>query len=76
MLFGCDFPLLDDVNVYVIEEHQLVEHYRSGESVPFSTRPIEYNGLIFPVIAQEGLLTEIYLRVKNQRQQYQVLKKP
>ena len=40
---------LDRIDAYFYHNNQLVEHYISGDSVPFSLRPIEHKKLLFPI---------------------------
>jgi len=44
---------LDRIDAYFYRNNQLVEHYISGDSVPFSIRPIKHKNLLFPLPNKE-----------------------
>ncbi|NVJ61630.1 MAG: EAL domain-containing protein [Gammaproteobacteria bacterium] len=65
LFFHLDFPVLDTVDVYILDNGELVNHFQAGEGLPFDARPIDYSGLIFPINAKQNVVTDVYVRVMN-----------
>ncbi|HET8705944.1 MAG TPA: 7TM diverse intracellular signaling domain-containing protein [Pseudomonadales bacterium] len=57
------YPLLDQVDVYVVKNNAFAEHMRAGNAVPFFERPIAHRMLMFPIQFEAGQTYSIYLRV-------------
>ena len=60
-----DYPVLDEVDVYILEDGRLVNHYQAGEARPFNVRPVDYHGLVFPLVVGSDTFYDVYVRVKN-----------
>ncbi len=44
-----NYPMLDRVEVWVIANGQVLQHWLTGDRLPFSTRPIEHRDFLFPL---------------------------
>ena len=58
-------PLLDSVDVYLVQSGQLIRSYHTGDRHPYKSRPLEYNSFAFPIFSlQEGEF-EILVRIRS-----------
>ncbi len=62
-----DFPLLDEVEVYVVDPLANVSQQigRSGLSQPVYERDIQHRSFVFPLMIEPETQVDIYLRIKN-----------
>jgi len=44
-----NYPMLDRIEVWVIANGQVEQHWLTGDRLPFSTRPIEHRDFLFPL---------------------------
>jgi len=44
-----NYPMLDRIEVWVIADGQVTQHWLTGDRLPFSTRPIEHRDFLFPL---------------------------
>lgn len=58
-------PLLDRVTVYWLRDGELVESHRTGDQLPFHTRPVYHRNFVFPVPRGAGPVTA-YVEVRTQ----------
>lgn len=60
------YPQLDHLEVYLVENGQLVSAWLTGDTYPFSQRPIESSRFVFPLtVAADGAL-DVYLRIRTE----------
>jgi hypothetical protein len=60
-------PLLDHIEVFVTEaKGKILDHYRTGDSFDFSTRPIRDHFFLFPVRLRQQGVFELYIKVNSQ----------
>lgn len=59
------YPLLDHVEVWTSEGGRLLQHWRTGDRLPFSTRPIEHRDFLFPLTLAPGAEQVVYLRAES-----------
>ncbi len=60
-----EYSLLDAVDFYVVRNGEVVKRWVTGDSLPFSTRPIDYSHFLFPLDFSRGEINEIYIRVRS-----------
>ena len=63
-LLEVDYPLLDKVSVWFAGNAGILTEYHTGDSLPFSLRPVANESFLFPVPKTEQLLT-VYMRVET-----------
>ena len=59
-------PVLDQVEVYQLTDGYVIASYSSGDTYPFSKRPISHRNFVFPLKIAAGENYEIYIRVSTQ----------
>jgi two-component system, sensor histidine kinase LadS len=59
------YPLLDHVEVWTSEGGRLLQHWRSGDRLPFSSRPIAHRDFLFPLQLGPGVEQVVYLRAES-----------
>ena len=64
-LLSIDYPLLDYVDVYYVRNQQRAEHYRVGDRLPHSHRPIDHRNFVFPLSLEGSETVEVYIRVQS-----------
>lgn len=57
------YPLLDHIQVYQVVNGEIIKHWETGDTLPFSKRPVDHNSFLFPIILEKGQNTELYVRV-------------
>lgn len=60
-----DYALLDAVDVYLLQQGQLVDRMRAGNDVPIAERRILYRTFLFPLELDGNQQYEIYLNVRS-----------
>ena len=64
-LLEVSYSLLDEVDVYVFKNNEQLQHFRAGNSLPFTERAFPHRNLIFPLELQAQSNHSIYLRVSS-----------
>ncbi len=59
-----EYPLLDDVRLFVPEEGGTFTEKKSGDTIPFSRREFKHANFVFPLVLGPGEKT-CYLRIKT-----------
>ncbi|MAM00415.1 MAG: hypothetical protein CL583_18395 [Alteromonadaceae bacterium] len=59
------YPVLDSIEVFVLREGELTEHYRLGDSQPFSSRVIDHPNFLVPIPIGTSTELQVYLRVQS-----------
>ncbi len=65
-LLAIQYALLDYLDLYVLENGIVRQHYLTGDTFPFAQRPIRHRDFLFPIEFQENQTLELYLKVKTQ----------
>lgn len=61
-----DYPLLDDVIVYQLQEGQLRKTSRFGDLLPYHQRLVDYRSFLLPMKLVPGKTRDIYIRVRTE----------
>ncbi|KMQ72888.1 sensor domain-containing diguanylate cyclase [Marinobacter subterrani] len=59
------YPLLDEVSVHWVRDGELIQSYRTGDTLPFSSRPIYHRNFVFLVPSNTEPVTA-FVRVQTQ----------
>jgi two-component system, sensor histidine kinase LadS len=59
-------PLLDNVDLYVIQNGKLVRENATGDRRPYSERPILHSNFLFPINSAPGVDTQVILRIQTE----------
>ncbi|OZG71875.1 hypothetical protein BTA51_17865 [Hahella sp. CCB-MM4] len=60
------YPVLDTVEVYLLADGYVLKSFRTGDTLPFSKRPIANRNFLFPLRFGPQQNYEIYIRVKTE----------
>lgn len=60
-----NYPLLDNLDVYLLSEGQLVEAFHTGDNFPFAQRPIAQASFVFPLHIKHSESHSVYLHVQT-----------
>lgn len=60
-----DYPVLDSVKFFLVANNEIESHYATGDTVPYTQRPIESNKFVFPIDLDRTEKT-IYLQVDTE----------
>ena len=64
-LLVIDYPLLDHIEFFRVKDGVVIDQYLTGDSFPFSQRPLEHRNFIFPLDFAANEQSDIYLRVRS-----------
>jgi signal transduction histidine kinase/CheY-like chemotaxis protein len=59
------YPLLDYLDIYIIDEKNNVEHLKMGDVYLYSQRPVDHRNFIVPISLQDNEKKDIYIRVQT-----------
>jgi len=59
-------PLLDFIDLYVVREGKIVEHFSSGDRRAFKTRPLANRQFRFPVTLAAGATTQLIWKIRSE----------
>lgn len=62
-VMNISYPLLDQVDIYIMAEDGLMREYQVGDQLPFSARPVKHKDFVIPLPTAEALT--IFMRVKT-----------
>ncbi|HET8731509.1 MAG TPA: 7TM diverse intracellular signaling domain-containing protein [Moraxellaceae bacterium] len=57
------YPVLDDVEVWVMQRGAVATHYKMGDKLAFASRPIPHRYFLVPLYLQAGEPYTVFLRV-------------
>lgn len=63
--WAINYIFLENIDIYQIENHQVVDHLLLGKVMPYSARRVKVDPYIFPVTLQAGEEAEIIWRIKS-----------
>jgi signal transduction histidine kinase len=58
-----EYPITQDVRLYIRGPDGGIAEQRTGADVPFAERPLTHRKLVLPLVVQPGGTTECYLRI-------------
>lgn len=59
------YPVLDYIDVYIVHDGKLNNHWILGDKRPFSERPVNHRNFVIPVEFRSNLSVDFYIRVKT-----------
>ena len=65
-LLESQYPLLDQIDAYLVYAGNKIVDYRSGDTLPFSQRALKHRNVMFKVPLAQGESVTIYIRVKTE----------
>ncbi len=65
MLLQIGYPLLDTVEVWLVEDSIVQQHYLTGDNFVHAERPVSYRNFIFPIVLPEQSTRDIILRIES-----------
>ena len=63
-VFHIAYPLLDEIDLYLVKGDEIKESFHTGDSFVFAERPIRHQNFIFPVSIDDEIL-DVFIRVKT-----------
>ncbi|NRA22976.1 MAG: response regulator [Oleispira sp.] len=57
------YPLLDYLDIYIIDENKHIEHIKMGDTYLYNQRPVDHRNFIVPISLHDNEKNEIYVRV-------------
>lgn len=57
------YPLLDYIDLYLIDNNKHVEHIKMGDIYPYNQRPVNHRNFIAPISLNDNEKKDIYVRV-------------
>jgi diguanylate cyclase (GGDEF)-like protein len=60
-----NYPLLDKIDVYLLADNNVVQEFHSGDSLPFSQRPVKQPTFVFPLEIHTEQEYSLYLHVQT-----------
>jgi diguanylate cyclase (GGDEF)-like protein len=64
-LLRSNYPLLDNIDVYLLADSQVVQEFHSGDTFPFDQRPIKQPTFVFPLEIHTEQKYSLYLHVQT-----------
>jgi len=59
------YPLLDYLNIYVIDKNDNIEHFTMGDVYSFDQRPVNHRNFITSINLQDNESKDVYIRVNT-----------
>ncbi len=59
------YPMLDHLQVWVIQNGHVIEHWETGDRLPFSSRPIEHRDFLFPLLLAGGAEQTLLIQARS-----------
>jgi len=60
-----NYPLLDKIDVYLLAEDDVVQEFHSGDTLPFTERPVQQPTFVFPLEIHTDQEYSLYLHVQT-----------
>ncbi len=60
-----DYPLLDHLDIYLLNEDRLIQEFNSGDTQPFHQRPINNPSFVFPLSIKNAAPHTLYIHVQT-----------
>ncbi|WP_341937720.1 sensor domain-containing diguanylate cyclase [Marinimicrobium sp. C2-29] len=65
-LLAIAYPPLDQVDIYLAREGEIVQKLRTGDQLPFHSRPIHHRDFVLPLALEAGAEYQLFIRVHTQ----------
>ncbi|HEY9144843.1 MAG TPA: diguanylate cyclase [Arenimonas sp.] len=65
MMLRQSYVLLDYFDLYVVHEGRVLKRWTTGDTLPYSTRPVPHRDYLFPLTIEPRQTLEIYLRARS-----------
>lgn len=65
-LLTIQYALLDHIELYVLENGNLLSDYLTGDTFVFQQRPVRHRDFLFPIDLDPGQTLDLYLKVKTE----------
>lgn len=65
-LLNIDYPLHDYLDIYYVQNGEIVQAYHVGDRLPHEHRPIDHRNFVFPIALSPNLPTDIYIRLESE----------
>jgi signal transduction histidine kinase/ActR/RegA family two-component response regulator len=59
------YPLLDYLDIYIVDKNKNIEHIKLGDIYPYSQRPIDHRNFIVPISFDDNERKYIYVRIST-----------
>lgn len=59
------YPLLDYLDIYIIDSDNRVEHLKMGDVYLYNQRPVDHRNFIVPISLQDNEKKDVYIRVQT-----------
>ena len=66
VLLELSYPLLDEVDYYLLESNKVIKTIQTGDLRPFPQREISYKNFLFPLELKPQQEYEVFLRIKSE----------
>jgi signal transduction histidine kinase/CheY-like chemotaxis protein len=57
------YPLLDYLDIYIVDEDKNIEHIKMGDTYLYNQRPVDHRNFIAPITLHDNEVKDIYVRV-------------
>ena len=64
-LFEIEYPLLDDIEFYVLQNGKIYEQFQTGDKYIYAQRPIDHRNFLFPLELAPYEQYEVLIRVQS-----------
>jgi diguanylate cyclase (GGDEF)-like protein len=64
-LLRSNYPLLDQVDVYLLADTEVVQEFHSGDTLPFAQRPMKQPAFVFPLDIHSEQEYSLYMHVQT-----------
>jgi len=64
-LLSIDYPNLDELEVFIFQNHSEPLHYFLGDSLPYDQREIDNPNFLIPITLNKQTQTTLYIRIKT-----------
>lgn len=65
-LLAIAYPPLDQVDIYLARSGEVVSKLRTGDQIPFGSRPIHHRDFVLPVALDGGTEYQLFIRIHTQ----------
>lgn len=65
LLLAIEYPLLDQVDLWLVSDDGSRQHFQTGTRRPFAERVYQHQYFVFPVSLQPGEVKQVYLRIQS-----------
>jgi len=64
-LLRSNYPLLDQIDVYLLADSKVVQEFHSGDTLPFAERPVKQPTFVFPLEIKTEQEHSLYLHIQT-----------